>query len=132
MPGKIRLAFLTVLLLAACSSMPPVTELPPTADPQQEITRVEDGIKQAKDRQADVIAPVSFQAAIDYLNKAKEARDNNKDQKYVLYQIAVSQAYLDKANHIVTIGTPSLQAVMAKRQDAIAANAPQLLSEEFN
>jgi len=129
---KLRLVFISSLLLAACSSTPSVTELPSTADPQQEITRIEDELKQAKDRQADVIAPESFDKAGQYLNKAKEARSNNKDQKNILYQVAVAQAYLDQANHIVTIATPSLQVVMAKRQDAINAHAPELLSEEFN
>lgn len=130
--SNIRLAFVAALILAGCSSTPQVTELPSTADPQQEISRMEDGLKQAQDRQANVLAPNSFEKAQEYLDKAREARSNNKDQKYVLYQIAVSQAYLDKANHVVTIATPSLQVVMVKRQDAINAHAPQLFTEEFN
>src|ERR1700677_4835450 len=99
---RLGLVFVGTMILAACSSTPPVAELPVTADPQQEISKTEDGIKQAQDRQADVLAPTAFENSKEFLDKAKEAREKNKDQKYVLHQIAVSQSYLAKANEVVT------------------------------
>lgn len=129
--GQLSL-ILSLTALMACSSSPPVAEFPATADPNQEIQRVEADIKDADARQVGVFSPKNFEEASDSLDKAKEARADNKDQKKILNKVAMAEAYLKKANETASISTHLLPTVVAERQNALNAEAPKYNSKEFS
>ena len=53
------------LMLVACSSTPPVTEFPITADPKVELERVDAGVHEALGNQVNLFAPINFKKATD-------------------------------------------------------------------
>jgi OOP family OmpA-OmpF porin len=128
---KISIFALGFLALASCSSTPPVNELPTTADANSEMTKLDGEIKDAHNKQVNVLAPQNYEKATDSLDKAREARNHNKDQKTVLHMIAVSRAYLDKANQEAAVGTQVLPGVVKQRQAAIDAQVEKYYPKEF-
>jgi len=119
-------------IAVACSSTPPVNELALTTDPSKEMARVDGNLKEAASQQVDVLSPKNYEASREYLNKAVQARDKNKDLKEILHDLAVSQAYLDRANDAAKVSNQVLNGVGAERQNAINAEAPKYLSAEFS
>ncbi len=117
------LVLVLTLTIYGCSSEPKITELALTADPQVELDRVNQNIKHAEQNQVDVLSPKNFEAAKESWNKAVKARSNNSAQKDILHQIAVSQAYLDKANTVADVSHQILKGPIAARQDALTAMA---------
>lgn len=131
MKSNSRLFIFAAVALMACSSKPTVSELPNTADPNQELSRVEDNFKAAEERQANVLSPTNFDKAMKSLETAREYRSQNKPQKEVLRQIALSQAYLDKADAVTVRANEVLPQVILQRQNAIKAEVPKYYSKEF-
>ena len=121
---------LAIAALIACSSEPKVTELSHLADPQQELERVSENIKQAQIRQLDVLSPTNFEAAKDTRDKAVKARASNKNQKKVLHEIALAQAYLDKASKVGDVANQLLKGPIEARQAAIAAKSEEFFLKE--
>jgi len=115
----------------ACSSTPQVTELPNTADVEQELARVDGELSGAKDAQVNVLSPVNFDRAVETLRGAKEARSKNKDQTDILHRISLAQAYLDKASAVANVSNQLIPGVIRERKDAIVALAPAQFSEKF-
>ncbi len=123
---SLSLTVLTALMSAvlfACSSEPKVNEFVNTADPQVELVNVDRNIQQAQNNQVDILSPVNFEAAKNSRYKAEKARSNNEDQKTVLHQIAVSQAYLDQATKVTDVAQQILQEPIAARKDALKAQS---------
>lgn len=122
-----------VMLTTACtSSRLNVTELPASADPSQEMDRVEGNIERARSAQQDILAPDSFQNAVDALQKAKDARHKNASQTSVLHKISVAQAYLDRADSVSALSNQLLADVKNERADALSANAQKHFERELN
>jgi OOP family OmpA-OmpF porin len=121
----------SLVAIVACSSAPQVSEYPATADPNQEMAHVEEGLKEAQGRQVSILSPKNFESASDSLDKAKQARGRNKDQKDILHKTALAQAYLNKANETANMANQVIPGVIKERQDAITAQAPNYFSEKF-
>lgn len=123
---SIAFSIALVLLTAACtSSNLNVRELPSSADPSKEITRVEANLEKARLAQQDVLAPSSFQGAVETLEKAKDARSSNASQTSVLHKISLAQAYLDKANEVSAVSNQLLSEVKNEREGALRANVQE-------
>jgi OOP family OmpA-OmpF porin len=123
--SKLRIVLFTVALavLCACSSEPKVVEFSNTADPQVELDRVSRNIERAKEGQVDILSPRNFEQAKKYWTQAVNERSSNKDQKTVLHSIAVSQAYLDKANAVSDVSHQLVEGAIVARRDAMVSNA---------
>jgi OOP family OmpA-OmpF porin len=119
---------LAALGLVACGSEPKVEELKITSDPQAEIERVNTNLKDAESKQVNVLSPNNFEEAQRALNKAIEGRSANKDQKAILHNIALSQAYLTKARSAAEVAGTLLKPSVEARRDALAANSPKFFS----
>jgi OmpA-OmpF porin, OOP family len=119
-------------LLVSCSSDPKVSEFPITTDPQVEIDRVKSNLQQATNRQVDVLSPRNFASAENSLDKAIKGRANNNDQESILHNIAVSQAYLDRANNVSEVSSSLLKGPVQAREDALAAKANRYFAKEFS
>jgi OOP family OmpA-OmpF porin len=130
MKNRLGLIFL-LSALAACSSTPPVKDFSATADPAQEIKRAEAEIQDADKRQIGVLSPQNFASASDSLDKAKDYLSHNKDQKTVLHEVAVSEAYLSKANETAEVASKIMPRVVKVREDALQAEAPKYSPQEL-
>lgn len=126
--------FFTLLLmtaaLMACSSDPKYTELPMTADPQVELDRVATNMAQAQSHQVDMLAPTNFESAKASWDKAVAGRAANKDQRDILRNIAISQAYLDNATRVSNVAAQLLPGPIEARKDALEANAIKYFPKE--
>jgi OOP family OmpA-OmpF porin len=122
---------MALIALSACSSGPTVAELPANTDPQQEFNKLGSDLQDAQKRQVDVLSPKYFESASDSLDKAKNARSRNKDQKDVLHYVALSLAYLDKANANANVANQVFPDVIQKRQDALAAQSYSFYQNEM-
>lgn len=115
-----------------CSSHLPVQEIPITANPTEEIDRLEKDRAAAYDQQVNVLSPKYYHEATDHLKDAIEARDKGRDTKVILDHVAQGRANLDKANEVAKISRTSLSSVVQARSDAVAAGAPKFLEKEFS
>ena len=122
---KLSICALGLAALAGCSSTPPINELPATADANQEMSRLDSEMKVAQQDQVNVLAPQNYDKASGSLSKAREAQSDNKDQRTILHQIAVAQAYLDKANQDAAVAAQVIPDVVKKRKAAIDAQVMQ-------
>lgn len=123
---------LILLALASCASEPKVTELSPSSDPQAEISRIDENLKQAKDRQVDMLSPRNFEKAEKARSEAIEFRSKNKSQEKILHQIALSEAYLDQANKIAKVGEQIIHEPLVARKAALNARAQTNFNHEMN
>src|SRR5258707_164468 len=121
---------ITAATVIACSSEPPVVELSNTADPQAELATLNANINNAQGRQLDVISPNNFNEAQKARDKAVEARAKNKDQTDILHQIAVSQAYLNRAEQVATVANEVLKGPIEARHDALVTKAEKYYPKE--
>ncbi|MFZ4403651.1 MAG: OmpA family protein [Pseudobdellovibrionaceae bacterium] len=122
---------LSGIMIVACSSEPKVAELSNTVDIQDEIHRVDGNIHQARSQQVDVLSPDNFERAKSYWDKAVAGRANNKNQKTVLHDLALSQSYLNKASNVASVGQQILKDPIQARQDALKAGAGKYYPEEL-
>lgn len=122
---------LLVIGLISCAVEPKVNEFSPSSDPQVELNRVNENLKQAQEKQVDVLSPKNFERAEKARDKAIEARSSNKNQQKILHQIAVAQAYIDQATATANIGEQLLQAPLDARKAALAVHADQNFSKEM-
>ncbi len=135
--SKMNLRFRTVIMIlvtgiyAGCSSEPKVNELQITSDPQVELERVDQNLKNAQAAQIDVLSPKNFIAAKDSWQNAVKARSENKDQKKILHEISVSQAYLDKAVEVSKVSRQVLSGPIEARRDAQSAKVNKYFLKEM-
>lgn len=132
--SKLRtiLFMLAASALFACSSEPKVIEFANTADPQVELHRVSRNIDKAQQNQVDILSPKNFERAKKYWTEAVNQRSSNKDQKSVLHYIAVSQAYLDKANAVSDVSHQLVENAIVARRDAMVSNAAANFPSEMS
>lgn len=114
---------LATAAIMACGSDPKYAELPLTADPQVELDRVATNMSQAQSHQVDMLSPKNFEAAKKSWDKAVAGRAANKDQRDILRNIALAQAYLDKANAVANVASQLLPGPIQARKDALQANS---------
>ena len=119
------------LTFAACSMQPKVVEFSTSANPEIELEAVGVNIQNAKNQQVDMLAPKNFYEASKARDKAVEARSTNKSQSDVLHNIALSQAYLDRANSYANISNQILESSVAARKGALNADAMILFPKEM-
>lgn len=125
-----NIAFGAITLLAiGCSSGIKKSDIDKTANPFEEISKLDAGIQTGYDNQYDVLANEDFSKSIDRLNDAKEALRDHKDQAEVLEEIAYSRSYLDRAKNTTNHRLPKALGVLEARRDALKSgvkNFPEL------
>lgn len=110
-------------LVVSCAMEPKVKELDKNSDPQIEVGKLDSQIRNGEQEQQDLLAPKSFAAAKKFRDKAVLGRSENRAQKTILHDVAVSQSYLDKARETSGISRKWLQEVIAARQFALEGGA---------
>lgn len=118
--------------LVACSHTPTVTEYPATANPTEELQKLDSDLQAAAGRQANVLSPRNYSKAADYFGDAKQAKAKGKDTETVLKKIALSRAYLNQANNITSQADSAFPEVTKARHDAIVGGALNHQKEEMS
>ena len=128
----IIIVFFAYTGLTACQTAPNIQEFANDSDLTFEINRVENRIHDDLAMQVDVLSPENFRQASNALSQAKVYREKNKEQKKVLHEVAISEAYLNNAEKIAKVSEQILSGVAQKRQLAIAANAQKYFSKDLS
>ncbi len=134
--NKLNRIFLNALVLGfggllSCTNVPKVTDYPNDADPSTELARVEADMQTSVQQQVEVISPTSFGEAKSYLEEARTGRNKNQNQSKILHNIAVSRAYLQKANDVSKESSQMLPGVLIQRKNAILAGATVHFAKDF-
>ncbi|MCM2350505.1 MAG: OmpA family protein [Bacteriovoracaceae bacterium] len=125
--------FITFVVgITACSSKPDIKEFPKSAHTQEEITNLEVALENSRAEETDLLAPVSYKEARLSLKDAKKMEKDGKKKEKVLKEVALGQAYLNRAQKESAENRGKLQDILAARQEAITANANTLLPNEFS
>lgn len=126
-------SILTILLAfaASCAHEPAVQELPITASPNDEVTKLENDVNQAVADQVNVLSPDNFKRAKDNLEEAKESLRDNDDAKKILHEVSVARAYLTRAQDTAKATTDAMSDVVSARQLALKEGAKEAFSEDF-
>ncbi|UOF01565.1 OmpA family protein [Bdellovibrio reynosensis] len=118
---------------AGCATKPPSFEtIASSANPSTEIERTDEMLKDAKDRQVDVLSPENFTDAQKSLEKAKKAKDKGKSNEKILESVAYSRGWLKEANEKADIAQTSLKDISDARAGALRAGTPTLYKTEWN
>lgn len=129
---RITLLTLLVISVIACSSKPDIKEFPKSADAKEEITNLQAAIENSRENNLDLLAPVSFKEAKNSLKEAKKMEEKDKSNEKVLKEVALGQAYLDRAQKNSRDSEAKLQDVLIARNTAKEAKADVLVAHEFN
>src|SRR5690606_29159130 len=94
---KTSLVAALLMGLVACSSKPEIKEFPKSADAKEEIVNLEVALENSKADESELLAPVSFKEARRSLSEAKKMEKDDKSDKKILKEVALGQAYLERA-----------------------------------
>jgi OOP family OmpA-OmpF porin len=129
---KFGLTLLFAGTLMSCASKPPsYTGFSTAADPSFEISKTEEMITQARDKQLDVLAPNSFEKAEKALNNAKEYRAKEKSHDKIMEQVSYSRGWLQEANAKGEVAEIPMKNLLDARANAIHAGAPQAFPKDW-
>jgi OmpA-OmpF porin, OOP family len=126
-----NLAFISALSLLGlgCGSSVKKADIPATANPSEEVARLQADIGVGYANHYDVLAEKDFIKANQYLEEAKKGLRNQRKQQRILDDIAYGRAYLQRAGETTDKRTPKAQGILDARRGAIdagAKNYPQL------
>lgn len=119
--SKLSVGVLAVVL-GACASVHKV-DMPPTAVPSEEISRLDADINQGFDAQYDVLAPKEFEKAQRYVGEAKEDMSKGRKQSVILDDVGYARAYLEKAKEHADARQTRFQGLLEARKIALNAGA---------
>ena len=117
--------------ISACSSRPDIQEFPKSANAKQEMTKLEIAIDDSKFEDSDLLAPVSFNKAEEYLEEAREMEKENVNKDKVLKEVAYGKAYLERAKERSQDNRAKILDIIVARQAALSANANSLVAQDF-
>lgn len=113
----------SVLFLFACSHDIKKADISPTANPNEELTKLESDIHSAQRDQLDVLAPNDYKKAQKALQSAKEDQRDQESQEEILNNIAYGHAYLARARETSVPRRPVIEGLLKSREDALNAGA---------
>ncbi len=119
------------VLTAACSTTPSVQNFPTTADPNLEVSRLNDDIASALENQSHLLSPVNFAEAQESLVEAKENLQKKGKEKETLEQVALGRAYLKKSQEFARLSENNLGDVFIARKQALVAGASKYRNQEL-
>lgn len=111
------------MFLCACSSSVKRADIAATANPSDEIARMEGEINQGFANHYDVLANEEFAKSQKYLTEAKNDLASGQGQKEVLDDVGYAQAYLTKAREKADGRKEQIPGIIEARQKALTAGA---------
>ncbi len=130
--------FQTILVLGfsasiflGCASVK-MADIPTTADPREEIAKLDADLNEASTKNIDVLATREFRQSRSYLDKAKKELEKGKSQSRVLDSLRAAKGSLNQAYSEAGNRESHAVGLFAARQMALQAGAgsfPELQSE---
>ncbi len=121
-PLKLLLVIGFLATLIGCSSVE-MANIPSTADPKDEIAKLDTDINQAVTKNIDVLARDEFKKSQSYLNQAKSEVQDSDSQSDILDSLRTSRGYLNKAYTTAGKRENKASGLFAARQMALTAGA---------
>jgi OOP family OmpA-OmpF porin len=120
----VKLAGIAVLAtMMACASGVKKADIADTANPQEEISRLDRELVDARSKDVDVLSKKEFKQSEKALDEAKENLADGKKQEKTLDNVRFAQAYLTKAEENAAQRRGQLPTLFEARQAAIKAGA---------
>ena len=119
-------------MMWSCSSNVKKADIPSSADPQSEISKLETDLNTATAANIDVLAANDFNKSMDYWKKAKKDLADNDKQEKILEDVRTGKGYLEKAYSAAENRESKAPGLFESRQAALKAGAakhPQLLED---
>jgi OOP family OmpA-OmpF porin len=110
----------------ACASNQGVEELPTSANPDEEISRLATQVEQARSESVDVLSPGWFARANESLNEARRLRKEGGSVDEILSSVSEGRASLKQARGFAKVSSTTLAVTIEARQAARTAGAPGL------
>src|SRR5690349_18535455 len=114
---------MTALIVMACASTPQQGDIPTTANPSDEITKLDSNMSAAVTKNIDVLAPDEFANASKWLAEAKSDVANQKKQDVVLDDVRRGRDYLKAAYSTSENRAEKAPSLFEARQFALKAGA---------
>ncbi len=122
---RVLIALALSATIFGCASNIKKADLPASANPAEEITKLDTLIQEGYNTQLDVLASKDFEEARYYLREAKEDQAKNKKQSEVLDDVAYAKAFIQRADGTANERRSKILGVMDSRNKALAAGARQ-------
>ena len=120
------------ILIAACSSDVKKADISNSANPQEEITKLDNDIAMATTKNIDVLATSDFRSSVKWNEEAKNDLANKKKQDTILDDVRTGRGFLEKAYTTSENREAKASGLFEARQAALKAGAgkhPELRSE---
>ncbi|MBX3021127.1 MAG: OmpA family protein [Bdellovibrionales bacterium] len=121
--SKLGLALVAGLFVGACASKSYKVDMPATAVPSEEISRLDADINSGFAAHYDVLAPKEFGKAQSWQKEAKSDLADGESQKEILDDIGYARGYLAKAKQEAEARQARFQGLIDARQMAVNAGA---------
>lgn len=112
-----------ILLLVGCSTNLKPVEFAADADPNNEISRLEQDIRSARGEQTDIASPKSYKMAEAYLADAQKSRAKSDSAREILKEVGLGRAALNQARKAQSLTENQFADVMTVREAALVAGA---------
>lgn len=111
-----------IALMIGCATVK-MADIPATADPREEISKLDSDLNSAATENIDVLAYREFKKSKSYLAKAKEGLKDGKSQNDILDSLRKGKGYLNEAYSVAGDRSSKAQDLFEARQMAIKAGA---------
>ena len=125
--GTLAIVATSLLILSASAGSQAKTgEVFETANPAEEVNRFDSDMSNAHKNQVNVLAPISFAEAEEYLNDAKEALAEGEEISEILENVTSGRTQLQRAEEMAQVARTTLPSVIKARDLARTAGATTL------
>lgn len=118
------------LIFAGCNTNLKRADIPGTASPQEEISKMDTDLGIASSKNVDVLASPEFTKSVKWLKEAKLDQASQQKQTEILDDLRISRAFLDQAHQISEGRSQQAPGLFSSRQAALAAGASKHLELE--
>lgn len=116
--------------LTACSSTGNKAAMSESANPTDEVARLEDDIKAGYTAQYDILASNEFSKAREGLDQAKERIKDGDSQEKIIDSLARARGHLDTARDLAKGREANVQGLLDVRNAALTAGARDMPKEQ--
>lgn len=111
------------LLFMSCSSNVKKADIANSANPQEEIVKLETDLASASTQNIDVLAPDEFQSSREWLDEAKADQRSRQNQEEILDDLRKGRGFLELAHKVSENRAEKAPGLFEARQAAMAAGA---------
>jgi OOP family OmpA-OmpF porin len=117
------IALSAAFLLSGCATKSDKELLPATANPTEELAKLEAEYTAASIANTDVLAPEQYGKGSEYLGEARKDMKDGEEQSEVIESLSYATSYLQKANEVAEGRKQYIPAALAARARAIEVGA---------